>query len=91
MPNMPTSLSQGVRYHPGDVVYFHADPEWELEALHDSDGCAYDQDGSTYSTAIVVSWSYVGGFNWQYSYDVLCGDGVIRRLAEHDIAGAVEN
>jgi len=54
--------------------------------LHDSDGGAYDQDGITYFTGVVITSIVVGGFKWLYSYDVLCADGVVRRLSEHEIA-----
>jgi hypothetical protein len=70
----------------GDLLFFHPDNDWELGALHDSDGGAYDQDGVTYFTGVVISPIKVSGFNWSYSYDVLCADGVIRRLSEHEIA-----
>jgi len=86
---MPEKLpSPPPKYAEGDLVFFHADPEWELDALHDSDGCAYDQNGTTYSTAVVVS---LKGFDWCCSYDVLCGDGVLRCLSAFDIEGVVKN
>ena len=78
---------RGHEYDEGDIILFHTGPDWELEALHDSDGCAYEQDGTAYSVGIVVSLTYVGGLDWEYSYDVLCCDGVIRRLNMHEIVG----
>ena len=88
---MPLLSDSTIKYYRGDLVYFHVDPTWELEALHCSDGCAYDQDGLAYSTGIIVSRRYVGGFNWQYSYDVLCANGELVVLAEYDIEGVVGN
>ena len=54
---------------------------------HDSDGAAYDQSGTALYTGIVVSNVYVYTADCLYFYDVLCGDGRIRRLKSTDVYG----
>ncbi len=76
-------------HHGGELIYFYPNNDWEITgiACHDSDGAAYDQSGTALYTGIVVSHMYVYTSDCLYFYDVLCGDGKIRRMKSSEVYG----
>jgi len=72
----------------GDLVYWDctdlAGLDYEPNVLiHDSDGCEYSQKTINVATGVVLTRVSIPGathiFRW--GYDVLCSDGIIRRIA----------
>ena len=78
------------RVYPGDLVYWDCTNlgglEYEPDVLiHDSDGCEYTQKTINVATGIVLEKISVNGYNHKWSYDVLCSDNTVRRIAEYSL------
>lgn len=69
---------------PGTIIYWECSDFFELDydpsiLLHDSDGCEYSHAGRRVSPGIVLA-EYRLEMRGRGCYDVLCSDGVIRRI-----------
>ena len=69
---------------PGTIIYWECSDFFDMDynpsiLLHDSDGCEYTQGGKKVSPGIVLNELRIE-MRGPMCYDVLCSDGVIRRI-----------
>ncbi len=69
---------------PGTIIYWDCSDLFDLDydpsiLLHDSDGCEYVHEGRKVSPGIVLSELRIE-MRGPRCYDVLCSDGIIRRI-----------
>jgi len=74
----------------GSLVYWDctdlAGLDYEPDVLiHDSDGCEYTQKTINVATGIVLKKISVLVDAHKWSYDVLCSDNIVRRIADYSL------